>query len=58
MCLVFRMVFLFPILRYINKMATDGGGGVVDGTYLERDDFKSDIGPGLKSQPDANLFFR
>ncbi len=25
------MVFLFPILRYINKMATDGGGGAVDG---------------------------
>ena len=31
--------------RYIKKMATDGGGGVVDS------DFKEDIGPGLKSQP-------
>ena len=29
--LIFRMVFLFPIRRYIYKMATDGGGGVVDG---------------------------
>ena len=25
------MVFFFLILRYIKKMATDGGGGVVDG---------------------------
>jgi hypothetical protein len=29
--LIFRMVFFFLILRYIKKMATDRGGGVVDG---------------------------
>jgi hypothetical protein len=29
--LIFRMVFFFLILRYIKKMATDGGGEVVDG---------------------------
>ena len=28
--LSFWMVFFFLILRYIKKMATDGGGGVVD----------------------------
>ena len=38
--LVFRMVFL--IVRYINKMATDGGGGVLDGRHS--DDCKHDIG--------------
>jgi len=44
----FWMVFLFLIVRYINKMATDGGSGAVDG---RTDDFKHDIGPGLKSPP-------
>jgi len=46
------MVFL--IVPYINKMATDGGGGVVDGRH--GDDCKRDIGPGLKSLP-GNIFF-
>jgi len=46
------MVFL--IVRYINKMATDGRGGVVDGRHS--DDCKRDIGPRLKSQP-GHIFF-
>ena len=29
------MVFFFLILRYIKKMATDGGGGVVDGGAVD-----------------------
>ena len=49
--LVVRMVFL--IVRYINKMATDGGSGVVDSMVDGRhsDNCKRHIGPGLKSQP-------
>jgi len=43
------MVFLFLIVRYINKMATDRGGGAVDGRHSN--DCKHDIGPGLKSPP-------
>ena len=50
--LVFRMVFL--IVRYINKMATGGGGGAVDGRHSE--DCKRDICPGLKSQLGYNFF--
>jgi len=50
--LVFRMVFL--IVRYINKMATDRGGGVVAGRHS--DDCKCNIGPGLKSQPGSDFF--
>jgi len=46
------MVFL--IVPYINKMATDRGGGAVDGRH--GDDCKRDIGPGLKSQPGNNFF--
>ena len=42
------------IVRYINKMATDGGGGGVGGRHI--DDCKHDIGPGLKSQPGCNFF--
>ncbi len=38
------MVFL--IVRYINKMLTDGGGGVVDGRH---DDCKRDIGPRISN---------
>jgi len=37
-----------------DKMATDGGGGVVDGRHS--DDCKRDIGPRLKSQPGYNFF--
>ena len=40
------------IVRCINKMATDGGGGVVDGRTIA-----SHIGPGLKSQPGWMQFF-
>jgi len=50
--LVFRMIFL--IVRYIKKMATDGGRGVVDGRHSN--DCKRNIGPRLKSQPGYNLF--
>ena len=50
--LVFWMVFL--IVPYINKMATDRGGGAVDGRH--GDDCKRNIGPGLKSQPGNNFF--
>ena len=50
--LIFRMDFL--IVRYINKMATDGGGGAVDGRHW--DDCKRDIGPWLKSLP-GYIFF-
>jgi len=50
--LVFRMVFL--IVRYINKMATDEGGGVVDGGHS--DVCKREIGPGLISQPGIQFF--
>jgi len=42
------MVFFFLIVQFINKMATDGGGGVVDG---RSNDFKRDIGPWLKYPP-------
>jgi len=37
----------FLIVRYINKMATDGGGWVVDGRHS--DNCKRNIGPVLKS---------
>ena len=37
----------------VTKMATDGGGGAVDGRHSE--DGKRDIGPGLKSQPGNNF---
>jgi len=50
--LIFWMVFL--IVRYINKMVTDGGGGVLDGRHSN--DCKHDIGPRLKSQPGYNFF--
>ena len=46
------MVFL--IVWYVNKMATDGEGAVVDGRHS--DDCKHDIGPRLKSQP-GYIFF-
>jgi len=36
------------------KMATDGGGGAVDGRHSE--DCKRDIGPGLKFQHGNNFF--
>ena len=36
------------------KMATDGGGGAVDGRHSK--DCKHDIGPGLKSQHGNNFF--
>jgi len=45
---------IFLIVRYINKMATDGGGEAVDSRHT--DDCKRDIGPGLKSQPGYNFF--
>ena len=51
---VLQIPSLFLIVRYINKMATDRGGGAVDGRH--GDDCKRDIGPGLKSQPGNNLF--
>ena len=41
------------ILRYINKMGTNGGGGVVDGVAT----IASHFGPGLKSQPGCKSFF-
>jgi len=44
----------FLNLRYINKMATDGGGGTVDSRHS--DDCKRDIGPRLKSQPEYIFF--
>ena len=47
--LIFWMVFLILLVRYINKTATDGGGGAVDGRHS--DDCKRNIGPGLKSPP-------
>jgi len=50
--LIFQMVFL--IVWYINKMATDGGGGALNGRHS--DDCKHDIGPRLKSQPGYNFF--
>jgi len=40
--IVFRMVFL--IVGYINKMATNGGGGVVDGRHSNN--CKHNIGRG------------
>jgi len=43
------MVFLFLIVQYINKMATDRGGGVVDGRHSV--DCKRNIGPRLNSPP-------
>jgi len=46
------MVFL--TVRYINKMATDEGVSEVDGRHS--DNYKRDIGPGLKSQPEYNFF--
>jgi len=42
------------LVRYINKMATDGGGGEVDGRHSN--DCKPDIGPRMKSQPGYNFF--
>ena len=45
---------LFYILWYIYKMATDGGGGVVDG---ERDDFKRGHWSGVKSPHLSHFFF-
>ena len=42
------------IVRYITKMATNGGGGVVDGVTLT---IASHIGPGLKFQPGCKSFF-
>ena len=50
--LIFQMVSL--IVWYINKMATDGCCGAVDGR--QSGDCKCDIGPGLKSQPGYILF--
>jgi hypothetical protein len=56
--LIVRMVFLilmYPILvRDINKMATGGGGGAVNGRHS--DDCKRDFGPRLKSPPGYKLF--
>ena len=43
------------IVRYIDKMATDGRGGVVDG---ETAMIASHIGPGLKSQPGCHFVSR
>jgi len=49
------LILMYPILvRYINKMATDGGGEVVDGRHSN--DRKCDIGPRLKSPPGYNNF--
>jgi hypothetical protein len=50
----FWMVFFFLILRYIYKMATDGGGGEVDG---RGGDFKRVIMiPGRKLTPVSFVF--
>jgi hypothetical protein len=43
------------IVRYINKMGTNGGGGVVDGVALRR--LQAILVPGWNPNPDANLFF-
>ena len=50
----FWMVFSILLVRYMNKMATDGGGGVVAGSHS--DDCKRNIGPGLKSPPVSFLY--
>jgi hypothetical protein len=45
----------FLIVRYINKMATTGDSGVVDGVTLRR--LQAILVPGWNPNPDANLFF-
>jgi hypothetical protein len=45
------MVFFFFILRYINKMATDGGGGEVNGRARRLQ------APGKKPTPVSFVFY-
>jgi hypothetical protein len=42
------------IVRYINKMGTNGGGGMVDGVPLQR--LQAILVLGWNPNPDANLF--
>jgi len=52
--MVFLILMYLILVRYINKMATDGEGGAADSRH--RDDCKRDFGPQLKSPPGYNFF--